>query len=449
MATKKPNTANKKKRAKDDWPKIRPLIGKSGKVTYMVDTCGRLPKRERPVFKTLKEAEVACEQYRAQLKGQGTSHFELSNVEREDAVKALEKCRELGFRTLEEAIAKLATFIDPPAGEIYLGELREQFLAYYKEKVDKGNRSARQLDTIRQRSAALLLLFGEDKPVTELSPRRVWDAIHAKAQAPDPSKPEMKWKPRTIARYCTVLGQMFDFAVNKKYLVNNPLKDEDIQFEMQTALEPEAQKAPLLLLPEQAAGLLRVAYEQDGQRGLLAYTAICIFTGARPQAEVAKLEWEDIEMDELLVHIRSDKSKNDSSQRSIPICPALMEWLRLCERSKPLVPKYPVKHYQNPSLAAKTSKYNPLEAHWKKIRAEAGIPKVIDLTRHSYASYSYALNLDKNRLQHELGHSTAKMLKHYLEVSTGRKKVAARYFDLTPAKVLGEMDNVIRLGAVG
>ena len=407
----------------------------------MVDTCERLPKRERPVFKTIGEAKIACQKYRTQLKNQGVDCFVLSNKEREDAVKALVKCRQLGYDSLEEAIEKLGTFVDPPAGHISIGELREEFMAYYSEKVKKKNRSERQLDTIRKRSQALVALFGQDQKVSEISPRHAWNTIYTKSQNPDPSKPDKTWAPRTLRRYCTVLNQMFDHAVNKKYLVNNPLKDNDITFEMETAMEPEAQKAPELLSIQQAQDLLIIAHKENHHRGLLAYTAICLFTGARPEAEAAKLTWDDIELAEEVIHIRRDKSKNDSSQRTLEIHPTLLEWILLCDQKKPLVPCYQVKHVKEHTKKVGTSKYNPLEHHWRQTRSAANLPKAGDLTRHSFATYSYALHLDKYRLQNELGHTSGQMIKHYLEVSTGRKKVAEAYFNLSPKKVLMKYQN--------
>ena len=416
-----------KQLAIDDWPVIREIKGKGGKITFMVDTCGWLEKRERPIEKTRQQAEIRAEQYRIDWKNKGTDGFKLSNTEREDAHDALAVCRRLGFKSLVDAMARLEKLVDPGAGDITLQDLRLKFLEYYKGRMAKKKVSPSQYETTEQRSASIVELLGVGQSATAITPRGAWDPLLARGK-------ERNWSPRTLARYCTVARQMFDFGVKTKHLGENPLEHPDLEFEMETAMEPAAQEAPQLLTIDQATDLLVAAYEQNDQRGLLAYTAICLFTGARPLAEASKLTWEDVEWEEGVIHIRGDKSKNNSSQRTLEMCGTLMDWLSRCDRSKPLIPNF---------------NRNQMEYNWKKVRASAKTPHVIDLTRHSFASYSYSIHKDKLRLQGELGHTTGQMLKHYLEVSTGRKKDAVLYFGLTPAKVLGVEDNVIRMVEAG
>ena len=66
-----------------------------------------------------------------------------------------------------------------------------------------------------------------------------------------------------------------------------------------------------------------------------------------------------------------------------------------------------------------------------------------DLTRHSFASYSFAINRDADRLRRELGHVDQRMLKHYMQVSPKVDKDAKHYFGLSPEVVLGAKESNI------
>ncbi len=422
MGTKNAWNANTKRwRPEEDWPVIREKKRKGGKVAYMVDTCRRLPTRERKTYKTLEEAQVACEMYHTQLKGQGTKGFELTPSEREDAYSALEICQELGISSLTAALDLLRPHYAPPAGTVTIRELRKEYLEFYKAKVEKGRRSQRQFQTLKDRTNQLVPKFGR-KPAKEISARGLWDWLSGMSK-------EREWARNTLKGYCDAIGQLFEFGRNKGYLAANPLKAHEIQFEKEEALEQSAQKAPAILTIEQASALLAVAHAENSNRGLLGFVSICLFTGARPEAEAAKLAWDDIDLEDGRIYIRPNKNKNTASARSMEICSALMGWLLLCDRNKPLIP---------PALAYR----------WKKTRAAVRLPNVGDLTRHSFASYSYCLHGQKSRLIDETGHVGDQMLKYYLGIRPEIRRNAKTYFGLTPRVVLGTAEKVAQMGAV-
>ena len=423
MGTKNASNANTKRRIpEENWPVIREKKRKGGKVAYMVDTCRRLPVRERNTYKTLDEAQVACEMYRTQLKGQGTKGFELTPSEREDAYTALAICQELGIPSLTEALDHLRPHYAPPAGTVTIQELRNEYLEFYKAKVDKGQRSKRQYQTLKDRTNHLVPKFGMT-PANEISARVLWDWLSGMAE-------KREWVQNTLKRYDGAIGQLFEFGRKKGYLAANPLKAPEIQFEKEEALEQTPSQAPVILSIEQASSLLAVSHAENSKRELLGFVAICLFTGARPEAEAAKLVWDDIDLEDGRIYIRPNKSKNTASARSMEICSALMGWLLLCDQNKPLIP---------PALAFR----------WKKTRAAVGLPNIGDLTRHSFASYSYCLHGQKSRLIDEMGHVGDQMLKHYLSIRPEIRRNGKAYFGLTPQVVLGTEKKVIQMGAAG
>jgi integrase len=390
----------------DDWPVIRERTRKGGRIVYMVDTCRRLPTRERPTFRTREEAELACEQYRIQLKNSGNKYFDLTPAEREDATSALQICRELNISTLTEALTLLRPYLAPPSGTISLELLRDEFFKFFQSKVDKRQRSLRHFETLSARASFITRTLGADCLANEVTARILWDALANEASI-------RNWKRNTLKRYCDAANQMFDFAVKKGYVASNPMMDQGIQFEKEEALEKQTQQSPEILSVKQARDLLRVAHGDNGKRGMLAYVAICLFTGSRPEAEVSKMTWEDIDFEEGRIYVRPNKSKNVSSARCLEMCPTLIEWLMLCRQDKRMIP-------------------DAWRFRWKKTRAEAGLPRTGDLTRHSWASYSYALHGKKTKLTDEMGHVGQDMLRHYLSVRPKIRRDAKTYFALTP-----------------
>ena len=168
-STEKAKDKPKKVTRAGEWPVIweRPRAGE--KVVYLVDTCRKLPKRERLTFPTFAEAKVQCEKYRATLKNQGKEAFNLSPAQREDAVKAMQLCRELGIGSLTEALGRLKPFVSPPSGTIGLNDLVFTYLEFYFGKVQAGQRSQRQYQTIKDRASFLVKGLGADVLVNSIA----------------------------------------------------------------------------------------------------------------------------------------------------------------------------------------------------------------------------------------------------------------------------------------
>ena len=427
-STEKAKDKPKKVTRAGEWPVIweRPRAGE--KVVYLVDTCRKLPKRERLTFPTFAEAKVQCEKYRATLKNQGKEAFNLSPAQREDAVKAMQLCRELGIGSLTEALGRLKPFVSPPSGTIGLNDLVVTYLEFYFGKVQAGQRSQRQYQTIKDRASFLVKGLGADVLVNSISGKVIWDFLSNQTKVRD-------WKRNTLKRYCDVARQLFQFAVEKGFTASNPMDCQTIRFDKKEALEASIQEPPEILTINQAQRLLEISAHENEERGMLAFVAICLFTGARPDAEALKMTWEDIDLagdgGGGKVWVRPNKTKNTSSSRSVPIGTALDSWLRLCDNGKPLIPQ------------------RGFTYRWKKLRREVGLPNVTDLTRHSFCSYSYALHGDKTKLENEMGHVNQAMLRHYLSVKPAVRRDAKLYFGLTRTKVLGVEDNVIWMGEAG
>ncbi len=138
-----------------------------------------------------------------------------------------------------------------------------------------------------------------------------------------------------------------------------------------------------------------------------------LFAGIRP-AEVRRLRWVDIDMEEEYITVRSSCSKTGGT-RHVEICTSLKSWL-------------------------KNLKLNPDEmvcpkdwlGRWRRIRAEAGFADkwVHDVLRHTYASYHAKRYRDLPRLQLNMGHRDLSLLRcRYINMANIKSSDAERFFE--------------------
>lgn len=398
---------------KKDWPIIRE-VEKSGKIKYKVDTTTKLGKRYQPVFNTKEEAEIQCEQFRIQLRNEGVRAFELTPQERGDAREALDMVRELGFGTLVEATKTLSKYHRPPSGDITIRKLRDEFLAHYTNQLDDRVISKRTFGDVKSRTKILVKPFGELE-AKYLTYDKLWpEVMELKNRTP--------WSRQTLQNYCRVLTRFFNFAVEKGYMAENPMLSNKVSFDKKEATKQVAKPKPSLVNATDAADMIREAWAMDGEAHILAFVTLAMFCGLRPEAEILKLDWQDIDLETGKVFVQPNKSKNTASGRIVGIPDCAKKWLMRCDQNKPLAPF----RWQ----------YN-----WKRLRDNASITDwVPDTLRHSFASYSYALHQDRPRLESELGHVDKQMLSYYLQVSPAINRNAKQYFELTPEKVLGDAE---------
>jgi integrase len=402
-------------------PRIRVIENKHCKV-YEVDlgklhqglgTAGR-----RKTYPALVEAMQACHEIRRELEEQGTEAFRLTGGQKADAVSALKECGELGIASLSEAIERLKPFIKPRAGNITIKDLRAEWLKFFQKKVAEGKRKPRALQDLQKRTDGLVGKFG-DRFAKEMAPLALWRWLTDVAE-------ERKWATITLRHEHQAVSQLFTYARKKGYVGMNPLDAPEIEFEKEERLELPPQAPPRVFTLDETRRLLEVAHDQNGQRELLGFVSLLLFTGLRPIAEGSQIDWEDVDLEGRKLYVRPDKSKNRTSDRVIPICNAAVEWLML-HKGKDLVP-HPLR---------------TLESRWQQTRIDAGIENRsgTSLSRHSYASYRYAIHQSQNRLKDELGHSDKAMLAHYRSLRPEITKAAPLYFGMNPAEVLGDDSN--------
>lgn len=205
---------------------------------------------------------------------------------------------------------------------------------------------------------------------------------------------------QSYKNFRTVAHQLFAFAVARGYASDNPVAGtEKVEAENRSvAIYTPSELRKLLA----AAGL-----------DLLPCVAIGAFAGLR-SAELARLEWSDIRLDERHIVIGADKAKT-ASRRIVPICDALAAWLA--------------------PYAAHTGKVwsGTVDAFYRAQQATgeaAGIKWKQNALRHSCASYRFAQTADAGRVAGELGNSAAVIHRHYRELV--KPADAEKWFAIRP-----------------
>lgn len=208
-----------------------------------------------------------------------------------------------------------------------------------------------------------------------------------------------------------VLITLFRFARDRGYL-----PDEKTTAAEKTARGKVVEGDIGIFQPEELSKLLTHATPD-----LVPYLTIGAFAGLRP-AEIQRLEWRDVRLEQGFIEVRAKKAKT-ASRRIVPIQPNLSNWLTPCRHLDGLVCilKDP---QRNASELATT-----LNIKWPN-----------NGLRHSYGSYRLATLKNVAELALEMGNSPQMIFKHYRELVT--HKDAAAWWSISPKQA----ENVVPMG---
>src|SRR6266853_1907976 len=146
---------------------------------------------------------------------------------------------------------------------------------------------------------------------------------------------------------------------------------------------------------------------------MVPYWAIGLFAGLR-RAEIERLNWEDVRLDDGFIEVKASKSKT-ASRRLVPIQPNLAEWLAPYRtRRGRICPQNLQKHINDDRDRSQ------LRAEWPQ-----------NALRHSFGSYHLARFRDAAKLALEMGNSPATIFRHYRQLV--KPKQAERYWKIVPA----------------
>jgi integrase len=217
---------------------------------------------------------------------------------------------------------------------------------------------------------------------------------------------------RTRNNHLNYLRTFFGWAQKfRGYLKEGPLKINDIKKYQQKASDPSSALMP----PEDLEKLLR-AVPND----IMPAIAIGAFAGVR-NAEIGRLNWEDIRMDEKVIEL-SPRITKTQRRRMAVMTDNLIEWLQgyTGDKKGPILP-FPKGLFKKRTRAAKA----------------AGIKCPGNTLRKSYISYRMAICKNAAEVAEQCGNSVSMVQVNYKGLVT--VTTAERWFSIFPNRVKFEL----------
>jgi integrase len=169
-----------------------------------------------------------------------------------------------------------------------------------------------------------------------------------------------------------------------------------------------AKGRPYVMPVEDVKKVMRTAAMHEPET--VPYFALALFAGIRPQGELGRLTWADINLERREIDIRADTSKT-GDERFIEMSENLVAWL------------LPHRKASGPIEVAR--------AAVESVRKKSGVRWAADCMRHSFASYHLAQHDNAGKTALQMGHRSLGMLfEHYRRAV--RKEDAVLFWNIRP-----------------
>jgi len=357
-------------------------------------------KKHRKRFKSKEEATTYAELLKGKLRNQGTSAFRLTTAQQVDAEQALKALKETKFTTLLQAVEFTKRFAGKHLSDITITELVNEFREMKESEQTRNLRGASEatLHEYKYRHGLLADHFG---------------GMLVREFTEDDFKPlfaKKNYSPNLLSKTKT----LFNYAVKKGIIPENPIK-----------LDPPKKKAtqPKVFSDKDWRSFILTAIHTQNHtfsKGepveLMAYVILGLWCGLRPTAEIERLDWKDIHLndDKPSVYIHPDWKVKHGRWVDIPAC--AVDLLQRCSKS-------------SGKVVNSTNLRRRLD--WLKQQAEVSESWSSDIMRHTFASMHYGLHGDKNGIANQLGHVSTGVLDHYINNGKRMRERAKEFFSFT------------------
>jgi integrase len=359
---------------------------------YLSDT----GKRKRKFFETNRAAETECEKLEARRDNFGVSLTAMTPAritEASEAYKLLDP-HQIG---LLDAVRGFLDGHKQRTASIPFGQLFDLFI---EAKTRKSQRYRDQLRWAKDRMEAMHGKVASDITVRDL------DAIL------EGEKATVK---NAFMRY---LRAVFNWGLKRDYLASNPIAKMDFEEVVKGDTE--------IFEPKKVQALLDDCLEND--LAFLPFRVVGFFCGVRPDGELPRLDWTDLDWSDKVLKLRAEITKK-KRLRFVDVSDNALSWLqeyrqRGGKTEGPLVP------FNSDELR------DHHRENWARVVgvSEDGRPKrrwIQQGMRHSFCSYWLALHGDIDRLVIQSGHESKEVMwRNYYRATTKAK--AEKFWDILP-----------------
>lgn len=376
-------------------------IGKTrvnGELFWRVTVPKQAGGRIRKTFRQREEALAYFEQCKVEQENFGTAALSMPESLRVEALECAGQLEAIGA-TLRDATA----FYIEHFQRISRSQTVKYVIGEFIEAKKSDGASKRYLGDLRVRLARFGEVFGETA-IAAISPRDISGWLR-----------RLEVGAVTRNTFRRRLAALFNFARRQGYLAASPIQD------VEKAREREGCVG--ILSPEQVTTLLRTA-----DRATLPYWAIGAFAGLR-RAEIERLDWSEIDMEESFIEIKAAKAKT-ASRRLVPIQPNLRNWLQPYLGSTGPVCPPGLRKRLEADLRRVGFGSHGTETEKEKREGVVLVPWPQNALRHGYGSYRLAVCQDAAKVSLEMGNSPAMVFRHYRELV--RPVQAEVYWNIQP-----------------
>jgi len=355
-------------------------------------------KRRQLFFTTKKDALTECETLKARRDNFGVSLAAMTPARITKAAEAYKLLDPHNIDLLDAVRGYLVTHKQRSAS-IPFGQLFKLFLEA-KEKRSRAYRN--HLQWLQKRTESIHNRLASDITVRDL------DALL------EGEKPTVK---NAWMRY---LRAIFNWGLKRDYLANNPIGKMD--FEEVTKGDTQ------IFEPKDVEAILNDCLEND--LPLLPYRVFGFFCGVRPDGELRRLNWSDLEWHEKVLRLRAEITKK-KRLRFVEVGENAIKWLQEYQRRGGMTDG-PVVPFAQHDLRAHH------RANWARVVGvtEDGKPKrrwIQQVMRHSFCSYWLAMHGDIDRLVIQSGHESKEVMwRNYYRATT--KVEAEKFWNIRPPK---------------
>lgn len=348
-------------------------------------------KRQRFFFDTEREAKAKAEQFKTLRHNFGASLGNLTSSQIVEAADCYQLLAPFPEVRLKEAVLAYCEILRARAQSIPFLELFDRYLDF------KQNRSAKYLKELRITRDRFPSLHA--MPACNVT-HEVLEPLLQRLPPAARNATMRYW--RAVLRY----------GIKRGYLQANPIERLDF-------MEVGRREVEILEVAE-VRRLLTDALENDLQ--LLPFLVLGFFCGIRPEGELFKLEWRDIDLQGREVIIRPEVSK--TKRRRFP---------KLSKNAVAWLNEY---RLRGGATDGRIVVWGPesLRLHRAANRTRAGLTKWPHQgMRHSFCSYWLARHKDVNELVLQSGHDNPDtMWRHYHKGTP--EKAAAEFWKIFPPK---------------
>ena len=322
-----------------------------------------------------------------------------------DAAAALDVLK--GAACLVDAARYYMTHNRPPSGKRTVKDVIAEYLA---EAEADGLREASMQD-LKNRLGRFSVAFGL-KPIHEIGKPDVQEWSRSKHTAKQNGEPISGL---TRKHYLTVVGGLFNYALEQGYIAENPLTKKSRRRRKQNGMEDETM--PEIITVAEVEAMMRAVQEHDPS--MLPPLAIGFFAGVRTN-ELQKLDWSNVNLADGRITIPPSIAKK-RSVRHIDIAENLAAWLAPYRKdSGPVAPNGGTWRYR-----------------FDKVREKATVKRwPHNAMRHCFATFYLLKTDDANKTALQLGHRDTDLLfNHYRGLAT--REDAARFWAIRPKTEAG------------